>query len=423
MGPANGHLLDGRYDVSRMLGAGGAAEVFLAHDKVLNRTVALKLLDRRLMFEGSFASRFEREACIAASISHPNVVTVYDLGRTEDGSPYIAMECVSGGTLKDLIESAGPMDARPAACIALEVSRALEEAHRHGLIHRDIKPQNVLMTDAGEAKVADFGVAKVTEATSSTDPGSLVGSIHYLSPEQASGQTLTPRSDLYSLGIVLYEMLSAARPFEAESWEEGPLTVANKRLTEDPKPLKDRVPSVPSWLEQATMRLLARDPDERFADAAEVAEVLRKGLGIAESPPDETDKRIPQIQPGPCEPATEGTALAPSDKSHESQAPSRVSSSMGTLSGTRVARRRKRRRTAIFAAVAALVVSVMLTLASTNIGRPGVDPPKANGTDPRYEQSAEPGGMESPASFFPPPADPGAPIPGGMTSSTQDQYR
>ena len=286
MGSAGGRLIDGRYEVGRMLGAGGAAEVFLAHDKVLNRTVALKVLDRRLTFEGSFASRFEREACLAASLSHPNVVTVYDLGKTESGSPYIAMECVGGGTLKDLFEAEGPLEARHAARLALEISCALEEAHRRGLIHRDIKPQNVLLTDGGEAKVTDFGVAKVTEATSLTEPGALVGSVYYLSPEQAAGQALTPRSDLYSLGIVLYEALSGTRPFEAESWEEGPLAVATKRLTQDPEPLRDRAPDVPPWLEQATMRLLARDPDERFADATELAEVLRKGLGIPESTPD-----------------------------------------------------------------------------------------------------------------------------------------
>lgn len=413
MNPADEHLVDGRYDVGRMLGAGGAAEVFLAHDKVLNRTVALKVLDRRLTFEGNFASRFEQEARLAASLAHPNVVTVYDLGKTEGGSPYIAMECVSGGTLKDLIRAEGPLDARYAARIALEISRALEEAHWHGLIHRDIKPQNVLLTNAGEAKVADFGVAKVTEATSFTEPGSLVGSVYYLSPEQAAGQPLTPRSDLYSLGIVLYEMLSGTRPFEAASWEEGPLAIANKRLKEDPEPLKDRVPDILSWLEQATMRLLARDPDERFVDAEELTEVLRKGLGTAESRPDTTDKRSPLTQPAPREPAAEATALVPPDKGHESQAPSRTSSSAGTLSATRAVRRLKRRRAATVAAVAALVVSVMLIVAGTSIDRSGGDPPKANGTDTSSEQSAEPGGsIESPVSFSALPVDPGAPIPG-----------
>lgn len=422
MDHADEHLVDGRYDVGNMLGAGGAAEVFLAYDKVLNRTVALKLLDRRLAFEGSFASRFEREACLAASFSHPNVVTVYDLGKTENGSPYIAMEYVGGGTLKDLIGAGGVLEARHAARIALEVSRALEEAHRHGLIHRDIKPPNVLLTEAGEAKVADFGVAKVTEATSFTEPGALVGTVHYLSPEQAAGQALTPRSDLYSLGIVLYEMLSGTRPFEAESWEEGPLAIANKRLTQDPEPLKDQVPDVPPWLERATMRLLAREPEERFADAAELAEVLRQGLGIAESPSDKKDAYVPPIQPEPCESVSDVTVSTPSNENNERRASSRASSA-STLSGTRAVRRRKRRRAAIFAAAAVLVVSVMLIVAGTNIGRTGVDPPEA-GKGTRSDQSAEPGGgIEAPASFSPLPFSPGSPLPGGITSSPRDQYR
>lgn len=423
MDHADEHLVDGRYDVGNMLGAGGAAEVFLAYDKVLSRTVALKLLDRRLAFEGSFAYRFEREACLAASFSHPNVVTVYDLGKTESCSPYIAMEYVGGGTLKDLIGEEGPLEARHAARLALEVSRALEEAHRHGLIHRDIKPQNVLLTHDGEAKVADFGVAKVTEATSFTEPGALVGTVHYLSPEQAAGQPLTPRSDLYSLGIVLYEMLSGTRPFEAESWEEGPLAIANKRLTQDPEPLKDQVPDVPSWLELATMRLLARDPDERFADAAELAEVLRQGLGIAEGSPDSPGTQVPPIQPEPCESVSEVTISTPLNESSERRLPSRASSSASTLSGTRAVRRRKRRRVAIFGAVAVLVVSVMLIVAGTNIGRTGVDPPEA-GKGTRSDQSAEPGGgIEAPASFSPLPFSPGSSLPGGITSSPRDQYR
>lgn len=415
-----GRLIDDRYEVGRVLGAGGAAEVFLARDKVLNRTVALKVLDRRLTFEGSFASRFEREACLAASLSHPNVVTVYDLGKTGSGSPYIAMECVGGGTLKDLIEADGPLEVRHAARLALEISHALEEAHWCGLIHRDIKPQNVLLTDGGEAKVADFGVAKVTETTSLTEPGSLVGSVHYLSPEQAAGQEITPRSDLYSLGIVLYEMLSGTRPFEAESWEEGPLAVVNKRLTQDPEPLGDRAPDVPQWLEQATMRLLARNPDERFADAAEFAEVLREGLGIAESTPNRPDRNVASIQPEPCEPETEATV--PPDESRERRMLRRASPSAGTLSAGRV-RRRKRRRGAIATTAAALVVSAMLLVAGASYDWSEAEPPRANDTDAGNGQSADPGGgADSPLFSFPSSLDPGSPIPSGSTSP-QDQYR
>lgn len=278
-------LDDSRYQIRRQIGSGGAAEVFLALDKVLGRTVALKVLDRRLASDRGFVRRFEREAHLAASFSHPNIVTVYDLGETTDGAPYIAMELVSGGTLKNLVDEESRLSPRRAAEIALAIAHALEEAHRHGLIHRDIKPQNVLLTEEGRAKVADFGVAKAVEGTSLTEPGMLVGTVHYLSPEQAAGENITPSSDLYSLGVVLYEMISGSRPFEADSWEEGPMAVVNKRLTQDPPPLEDRAPDAPSWLVEVTMRLLSRAPEQRFPNATELADALERGLGEKRNAP------------------------------------------------------------------------------------------------------------------------------------------
>ena len=290
--------------------------------------------------------------------------------------------------------------------------------------------------------MADFGVAKVTEATSSTEPGSLVGSVHYLSPEQAAGRTLTPRSDLYSLGIVLYEMLSGTRPFEAENWEEGPLAVADKRLKEDPEPLGDQAPDVPPWLEQTTMRLLARDPNERFTDAAELTEVLRGELGIPEGPPDKPDMQASPTQLDLDEPLPEAAPSAPPDKDREL----RTLPSTGTSSRVR-AKRRKRRGVAIVVMMAALAISVVLVLVGTAVDRPEVRPPEASGTpaDQRavtiqkavtvqdavpiqdvvsVRGGADPGGDGGPpASPSPSPSDPGYPISLEATSPQGDQYR
>ncbi len=247
-------------------------KVYLAHDEVLSRDVALKVLSRDLAEHEEFVERFEREAKSAASLSHPNIVAVHDRGLTEDGDHFIAMEYVPGGTLEDLMKREGSLPPDGATAVALQVAGALGAAHARGVIHRDIKPQNVLITESGEAKVADFGIARALDSTTLTRTGFGMGTARYLSPEQAMGGPTSPRSDLYSLGIVLYEMLTGRVPHDAEM----PIGVAMKHMNEVPRPPKESNPRVPEALDDLTRRLLAKDPARRPPSADALVEELER---------------------------------------------------------------------------------------------------------------------------------------------------
>ena len=267
-----GSVVDNRYDVVRPLGSGGMGEVYLARDMTLGRDVALKLLRSQFANDKESAERFKREAMSAARLSHPNIVQVYDRGVTEDGTSYIAMEYVPGGTLKERITHDGPLDAKDAASFGYQVAEALGAAHAKGVIHRDIKPQNVLITAPGEAKVADFGIARALSAAadSRTKTGAVMGTAGYMSPEQALGEPATPKSDLYSLGIVLYEALTGKLPFTADN----PIAVSMKHANEPPSPPQQINPSVPDGMNAIILKLLAKAPEDRYADADELAEDL-----------------------------------------------------------------------------------------------------------------------------------------------------
>ena len=217
-----GDTLGGRYLLSGLLGAGGMAEVFLAHDRILGRDLALKVLKEHYAKDERFVGRFQREARSAAALNHQNVVQIYDQGRAEDGRYYIAMEYVPGGSLEDLILRRGPLGPSEATRLASQVAEALHAAHIRGIVHRDVKPQNVLLDEAGHAKVADFGIALAASRTSTLRTNLLFGTPSYMSPEQGMGERVGPESDLYSLGVVLYEMLTGTVPFVAE----GPLATA-----------------------------------------------------------------------------------------------------------------------------------------------------------------------------------------------------
>jgi eukaryotic-like serine/threonine-protein kinase len=273
-------ILANRYILSDLLGDGGMAKVFLAHDRILGRDVALKVLREHYAEDTEFVERFRREAQSAAALSHPNVAQVYDLGRSEDGRYYIAMEYVPGGTLKDLIDRAGPLDPAEAARLASQVAEALQAAHERSIVHRDVKPQNVLLDENGEAKVADFGIALAASSTSISRTNQVFGTASYMSPEQAMGEPVGLPSDLYSLGVVLYEMLTGTVPFEAE----GLLATAMKHVTEPPRPPRKRNLSVPEGMDALVMGLLAKNPENRYGSAAELVEDLRRareGLPLA----------------------------------------------------------------------------------------------------------------------------------------------
>jgi serine/threonine protein kinase len=267
-----GDTLGNRYLLSGLLGTGGMAEVFLAHDQILDRDLALKVLKEHYAKDERFVGRFRREAQSAAALNHPNVVQIYDQGRAEDGRCYIAMEYVPGGSLEDLILRRGPLGPSEATRIASQVAEALHAAHIRGIVHRDVKPQNVLLDEAGHAKVADFGIALAASSSYTSGTNLLFGTPSYMSPEQAMGERVGPESDLYSLGVVLYEMLTATVPFAAE----GPLATAMKHLTEPPRPPRKRNASVPVAMDALVMELLSKDPEERYPSAAQLIDDLRR---------------------------------------------------------------------------------------------------------------------------------------------------
>ena len=270
-------VVDTRYRAIELLGSGGMAEVYLAHDAVLDRDVALKVLSRRYADDDEVIERFRSEARSAAALSHPNIVSIYDRGETEDGTYYIVMEYVAGGILSERILRVGPFPTHTAAAVAIQVAEALEEAHRRDIVHRDVKPQNILVTESGDVKVADFGIARAASSATLTRTGIVLGSVHYMSPEQALGLPVGPRSDLYSLGAVLYEMLTGEPPYDAEN----PISIAMKHVDGYLRPPQEVDPSISEGMNAITLRLLAKDPEERYPDAVSLVKDLdrvRQGL-------------------------------------------------------------------------------------------------------------------------------------------------
>jgi beta-lactam-binding protein with PASTA domain len=274
-------LFDGRYCIVRKLGTGGMANVYLAEDQELGRSVAIKILDDRHAADEQFVERFRREAKNAASLSHPNIVAVYDRGEAE-GTYYIAMEFLDGRTLKELLVRFGTPPVKIAIGYTRQVLSALAFAHKYGLVHRDIKPHNVLVDAGGHVKVTDFGIAR-SEASQMTEAGSIIGTAQYLSPEQARGAPVDQRSDIYSVGVLLYELLTGAVPFTGDT----PVEIAMKHLSAVPEPPSKKRPDVPRGLDLAVIRALAKDPADRYQSAEEMdAELARIEQGFRVS--DET---------------------------------------------------------------------------------------------------------------------------------------
>ena len=261
-------LFDGRYRILRKLGSGGMANVYLAEDEDLGRRVAIKILNERYAHDELFNERFRREAKSAAALSHPNIVSIYDRGEA-DGTPYIAMEVIEGRSLKELILTRGPLPIGQAIDYAKQILGALRFAHRHGIIHRDIKPHNILLGNENRLKVTDFGIARAG-ASQMTEVGSIMGTAQYLSPEQARGAPVAAASDVYSLGIVLYEMLTGQVPFNGDTAVE----IAMKHLNEAPKPPSALRPEVTRELDQVILRALAKTPEDRYQTADELQEDL-----------------------------------------------------------------------------------------------------------------------------------------------------
>jgi serine/threonine protein kinase len=270
--PWRSRVLAGRYRLVEFIARGGMAEVWEGHDVLLARRVAVKLPHRHLGRQESFRKRFRREAVAAGRLSHPNIVAIFDTG-TDDEDNFIVMERVDGPSLREFLLPDRPVSVDRAVSIASQVASALEYAHRQGVVHRDIKPANILISQDGMVKVADFGIAKAVLGDDMTQTGTALGTARYLAPEQVEGGSPDRRSDIYSLGVVLYEMVCGRPPFEADS----ELALALQHLRADPPPPRSVSPLVPPWLESVVLTALAKSPDQRFATADRLCDALARG--------------------------------------------------------------------------------------------------------------------------------------------------
>jgi serine/threonine-protein kinase len=268
-----GKELGGRYEIMERVGGGGMAVVYKGHDRLLNRKVAVKVLRQQYVHDDEFIQRFRREAQAAASLSHPNVVSIYDVGQEGD-IHFIVMEFVEGTTLNERIKERAPLQVEEAVHYAGQICDALEHAHQNQIIHRDIKPHNILIGRNGRVKVTDFGIARAVTSSTITQTGSVVGSVHYFSPEHAKGVSTGAKSDLYSLGIVLYQMLTGRLPFLGES----PISVALKHLQEDVEDPRKVNPLIPQSVENIILKAMRKNPDERYQSATEMLRDLETCL-------------------------------------------------------------------------------------------------------------------------------------------------
>jgi eukaryotic-like serine/threonine-protein kinase len=305
-------IIDGRYKVLSRLGSGGMADVYLAEDRLLGRQLAVKVLHHHFAEDQEFVERFRREASSAAGLSHPNIVAIFDRGEW-NGTYYIAMEYVAGRSLKTVVREQGALDPATAIDIVTQILRAARFAHKRGVIHRDLKPHNVIIDEEGRARVTDFGIAKAG-ASDMTLTGSIMGTAQYLSPEQAQGHAVSARSDLYAVGIILYELLTGSVPFDGET----AVAIAFKQVSAQPRPPSELQPGLPPALDAVVLRALAKDPEQRFADAEEFIAALQQarlalpigaGTAVAGAAAG-TALAIggPYAAPAPADP---GTAVAP----------------------------------------------------------------------------------------------------------------
>lgn len=270
-----GKLLGNRYEIMEQLGGGGMAIVYKGRDTILNRLVTIKVLRSEYNSDEEFVKRFRREAQAVASLSHPNIVNIYDVGRADDVD-YLVMEYIEGDNLKNLIRLHGPLTPVKSAQIARQICDALGHAHENSIVHRDVKPQNILITRDGRAKLTDFGIAMGATAATLTQTDAVLGSVHYLSPEQARGEKIGPRADIYSLGVVLYEMATAKLPFQGDT----PVGVALQHIQDEPALPSVVNPAIPLHLEKIIVRAMAKKPDGRYETAPQMSRELENIAGV-----------------------------------------------------------------------------------------------------------------------------------------------
>ncbi|HEY3922838.1 MAG TPA: protein kinase, partial [Gaiellaceae bacterium] len=275
-----GDVLADRYELEEVVGSGGMSSVYRAHDSVLDRNVALKVLHQRLTGEKEYVERFRREALMVAGLLHQNIVTVIDRGE-DDGCPFIVFEFVAGENLKQLVDRCGPLPLDRAVELAVQIAHGLAFAHANGYVHRDVKPQNVLLNGDGEAKVTDFGIARSLEVEHGvTQTGTVLGTSDYIAPEQAQGRQVGEQTDMYSLGVVLYEMLTGELPFSGDNF----VAVAMQHINELPPRVSSLRPDVTPRLDAAVSRALAKRPEDRFPTMAAFSAELEACLAEIRSP-------------------------------------------------------------------------------------------------------------------------------------------
>ena len=303
-----GELIDGRYELEELVGSGGNSSVYRARDTLLERNVALKIMHEHHLEDDDYVERFQREARTVAQLSHPNIVTVIDRGE-DDGRPFIVFEYVDGDTLDELVEREGALPVEEALRIAIGAARGLAFAHRQGHVHRDVKPQNILLNGSGQPKVTDFGISRALDVKKGvTQTGTVLGTSNYIAPEQASGEKSTAQSDVYSLGVVLFELLTGRRPFSGDNF----VAVAMKHINEVPPSVGDLRRDVPPRVAAAVARALEKDPRDRFASMEAFAAELDACLhelrtdGDADStatvitrPPSRPKRRAPRRRVSP----------------------------------------------------------------------------------------------------------------------------
>jgi predicted Ser/Thr protein kinase len=397
-------MLAGRYEVGRLLGTGGMAEVFEGRDRLLARRVAIKVLLAHYARDPAFVTRFKREAQAAASLSHPNIVAVYDTGA-QDTTQFIVMEYVEGRTLRQVLADQGPLTAERAARIAAAVAGALSAAHARGLVHRDIKPGNVMLTAAGGVKVMDFGIARAVAGDSVTQTSAVVGTAQYLAPEQAQGLGVDGRADVYGLGCCLYEMVTGVVPFSGGS----PVAIAYRHVREAPRPPRLVAPGVPAGVEAVVLRAMAKRPEDRYQTAADLRDDLERvleGLPVVAPPAAGTADRAAGTDaaataaataiagtPGPEQDGTAGGRGPGAEPGRDGVATSLLPAARGrpAAGGRRVSRRPRRGVPAWVVATAAVLllavpVALFMVRSIGGIGTPSrttLAPPVAvPGTDP-----------------------------------------
>jgi predicted Ser/Thr protein kinase len=288
-----GELIADRYELEKLVGSGGMSNVFRAHDRLLERTVALKILHEQYTRDEDYVERFRREARAVAQLAHPNIVTVIDRGE-QDGRQYIVFEYVDGQNLKEMTRT-GPLDVEYAIRLVLQVAHALSFAHARGLVHRDVKPQNVLLNEDGQAKVTDFGIARSLDVHGVTQTGTVLGTSDYIAPEQARGQKVDPKTDIYSLGAVLYELLTGEVPFSGDNF----VAVAMRHVNEPPPSVLERRPDAPVRLDLAIKRAMAKEPADRYKSMDEFCAELEACLRELDGRGDEGATMIVPPAPKP----------------------------------------------------------------------------------------------------------------------------